>query len=431
MGIGFGATAKLTGTDGKPLSRAAAFAMIRKAIEDSCDDPFLASLIQFGEQEHELAVILHPASEALFFTWDPAGTIFASAKTSICGPGYHAYAVDVVRAVGQHCRLEWSWEDETDYAVKGGFARLQDQMAEFLTAMADSFLREDKLPLDRPWAVNMALDPPLPVRGGPFSITPLGPRSRSFWESLLRPEGARKAAPEFYHWWNRERDASFYRNTGLGLLWTDISWHPPLDEAQEAVMRLTIDCFERAEELAPTVQLPQAELQELRHLLDMEDESEIPIPAPNLIGYFRAVINRRLPGPWSVELPGYWPMELDGESETPVFWHNNRSFRAATYQIDAEPGKPMPTPDQLAVYDNEDVPSDAERFEFRKDGIVARGAIWQDEEEGEKFTVLQGHIGAKGSAALITITFVDPADRDWALKTIKAVTFSADEAQGD
>jgi hypothetical protein len=285
MGIGFGVTARVPAPGGKTMSRSALFKAICRAVEDSCEDPFLASLIQFDENEHELAVALQPGAEAVFFVWNPDGTISADTKTSTMGPGYHAYAISVVRAVGELCGIDWDWsDDETGYATKGDFADLQEQMAEFLVALADAFLSVPRLNDAPSLAVNMAAFAPVPVTGGSFSITPLGPRGRGFWEAVKRRDKLNQHAREFYAWWSQERDADYYFKTGMVLLWNDIYWRPAVSDQEEHTMRLALDCFERAADLNPQMDLPNAEIAELKLLLELDEEDELPTPDPALAG---------------------------------------------------------------------------------------------------------------------------------------------------
>jgi hypothetical protein len=419
MGIGFGATAKTLSSNGKALSRADTFAAIRKAIEDSCDDPFLAKLVEFGEGEHELAVVLYPGAEAVFFTWDPAGTIAADSKTSTAGPGYHAYAVEVVKAVGQRCGLNWAWEDEAEYAPGGDFESVKEHMRQFLRAMAGSFLE----PPGREFtmAVNMSLGAPVPVGNGPFTITPLGPRDRRWWEDVKRGKDLDSAARGFFPWWDPERTAAFYRNTGLVLLWSEVRWGPPMSEAEEAQMNLAIECFERAAELDPDMNLPDKELEELRVLLNLEEEDEVPEPAPDGIGYYRAVINRTLPGPWHIQLPGYWQETFDEETGCLTIFHNERAVHVTTYGFDSEPGQPPPNPNEVASYPDE-MPEAAKKVEFKKDGRIGRGFIVRTEEEGEEGIILQGTVAQAEGMANITIWYEDEDDRAWAVEVFESLS---------
>lgn len=426
MGVGFGATARTPAPGGKLMSRGALFDAIRGAVEDTCEDPYLAGLIQFEEHGHELAVALHPGSEPVFFTWNPDGTTAAEAKTSTTGPGYHAYALEVVRAVGRKCGIDWDLsDDETGYATTGNFSALQKQMAEFLAALAHSFLAEPRLRDAPTLAVNMAEGAPIPASGGPWSITPLGPRSRSFWESLKRGEKLQQYAREFYPWWTKDRDAEYYRKTGMVLLWNDVSWRPPTNEHEEWPMRLALDCFERAAELNPDVELPAAEISDLKQLLNMGEDDDFPALDSELTGYYRAVINRRLPGPWTVALPGFWSEEFKDESAMLSMWHADRTAHFSTYDLSPDQsGKPPPTAEEIALPDKESVPEGTKLLKFRKENRVGYYWIEPTEEEDVKAWMLHGCMAVAGSAADVAIWFANANDRDWAIKTFESVTYT-------
>ncbi len=410
------------------MSRGTLFAAIRKAVEDSCEDAFLASLIQFEEHEHELAVALHPGAEAVFFVWNPDGTITAEAKTSTAGPGYHAYAIDVVRSVGQACGITWDWsDDETGYATSCDFADLQKKMSEFLRLLADAFLGESRMNNVDTLAVNMPAGAPVPASGGPWSITPLGPRGRSFWDSLQRGEKLNQHARDFYPWWTKERDAEYYRKTGMVLVYCDILWRPPESDYHEANIKLALDCFDRAAEANPQIQLPEREIAELKVLLEWDDEDPLlPTPDPALAGYYRAVITRRLPGPWTIALPGYWPEEFNEEDAMLSIVHNGRAVHISTFDMEPhEPGGPKMTAEDIAKPDAEELPKGTKVIRFRKEDRVGYYWIMPTEEDGIQALALQGCMAVAGSGANITIWFEDAAHRDWAIKTFESVSFNA------
>jgi hypothetical protein len=411
MGIGFGASARTPLRNNKPLSRADTFAAVRKAVESACEDPFLAKFIEFGENEHDLAVVLYPGAEAVFFTWNPGGTITADAKTSTAGPGYHAYAVGVVREVGQQCGLAWEWEDEGEYAPEGDFETLKEHMRVFLRAMANSFLR-DSGP-ETTLAVNMSTGAPVPAAGNLFTITPMGPRDQKWWKAIQRGDNTEAAAREFFPWWERDRDAAFYRNTGLLLLWCEITWRPPSNEVEENVMNLALECFERAAELDPGMKLPERELEEIRVLLGLDEGEDVPEPRPGLIGYYRAVINRPLPGHWTVQLPGFWQESFDEETGCLTIYHNERAVHITTYGFEPEPGHPPPDPEQIAGFPD-DIPEGATKVEFRDNGHVRRAIVTRTKEDDAEGIILQGCVGAGMSVAEVTIWFEDENDREWA-----------------
>lgn len=421
MALAFSVTAPIPKSNGKPMSRAALLDAIRAAVEDATTDPFLKGLLRFGQNEHELAALLYPAAEPLFFVWDPSGQVGASARTSSGGPGYHEHAVRIVRAVGERCQIDWDWsDDETGFATHNDFGALQDAMAEFLSHLARIFTSRQADP-SATLAANMPLPAPIPARGGPFSITPLGPRSLEWWQACAQGRNLTEAAADFFPWWNRGTDADFFRKLGLVLLWTQVRWRPPEDEAEEQDARLALECFDRAAELDPTIQLPEAEIAELRTYLSLDEDDEPPTPAPGLIGYFRAELNRPLPGDWTIILPGYWQESFDEENGTLTLWHRDRAVHVTTYTFEPEPGHAAPDPDEVARLDPEVVPDGAEHFEFREGGRVGRAWIGPQEEDGQAGIVLQGCIAAPGVAAEVTIWFESPDDRAWAEATFRSV----------
>lgn len=359
-------------------------------------------------------VMLHPETEPLDFYWDPSGSVVAGTKTSVLGPGFHAYVYDLMVAVGKSCGLEWDWSgDEAGYAESQDFADLQRQMAAFLSNLAAAFLENAG---DGALQVNMPLFAPVP-RAGAFSFTPLGPRSREWWEAA-RVGGVEAA--DFYVWWSRERDAAYYRQLGRMFLWSVVPWHPPADESEESVMKLAIECFERAAELDPASGDPPAEVAELRALLEHDEDAPAPDPRPDGIGYRRRAVPLPLPGGWTIELPAYWYQALHDEGTVQWYGYNDKSVHASTFVAEHK-GRPEPA-DRIARTIDENRPADAQVLNFRDGRRIGRAWIAPVEEDGEQGIVLRGCMAIPGQGAHVTIWFEDPADLDWAAMAFRSLT---------
>ncbi len=106
-------------------------------------------------------------------------------------------------------------------------------------------------------------------------------------------------------------------------MWTNISWHPPIDEEtyeQEAI-RLAINSTVKAQNLNPDLSLPEDELEELEALLEHDPEvDDLPVPASNRIGFPRHLLRKQLTGNWSLLVPGYFYETLENEDSTVFFF---------------------------------------------------------------------------------------------------------------
>lgn len=408
MGITFSAAALPSRSGGTPVNADRLFDSIAKAIEKDCNDPFLAELIKFERFENAMLVTLHPAAEPVIFHQDEGGAVLAQGKTSTLGPGFHAYAVSVLKAVGRICRLEWQWDDESGYADDEDFAALQGQMAQYFAALAGQLSR---LPEDVSGvAVDMPMGFPPPVDLDAFSLTLLGPRSREYWRSVANSKDPAAAAAENYVWWKKDRDADFYDRSARALMWSLVRWRPPADEDEHAFLSLTFDFVARAARSDPARQLPKREAVEIKKLQEVGPEDRTPVPPPDAIGYYRHRMRLPLPGGWRITLPGYWMETMDEDTHRYCYFHDGNTVGVQTSRVFSVNATKDDRDALLALPD--DVPEGARIIEFKKEDCVGRAFFAPVEsEDGKKLMMLAGKIVAGINLADVLAYFTqDRAD---------------------
>ena len=165
-------------------------------------------------------VELHPCGTAVEFIWNPTGEVEAWAKTSTVGPGYHAYVIDLLQAVGRELHLEWRWDegnsgDETGYVQNQDFPALENEFASFLGSLGQIFLQQAAAGATN-LMVNMTAGALHPMEGA-FCWSPCGPLSRQWWEMAVEPDPNEilRIEAEFYPWWDKEANADFWRKTAM------------------------------------------------------------------------------------------------------------------------------------------------------------------------------------------------------------------------
>ena len=405
------------------VPRADAFTRIREAVDGLITDATDRRMLRFDEHEHSLYAFVHTLSEPIEFMWEPDGAINAGTKTSTVGPGYHAWVVDLIKRIGTAAGIEWDWShDETEYSRDGDFAALQDAMARLLRLLATSFLQDDST---GGFICNMRLGfscEPL----GAFSLTPLGPRDRDWWESAKAGPALIERCRDFYIWWERAQDAAYWHKLGLALMWIEVPWHPPNDESEENTCRLALEALDRAITLDHTLSIPAEDMNELAEMLDLDPEQdEVPRPRPDGVGYQRHPTSRSAPGGWSVRVPGYFYEQWKQEEGVLTFWHGDRAVHVTTYSFDAPAGdhsKP-PTAANLAADYEIEAPPDTERFEHTQDGLVGRAAVTAFHEDDFEGLGLQGCMAADAALAAVTVVFAEESDREWAIATWRSLTY--------
>lgn len=420
MGLGVHVTAEVPakGLLSRRPGRDAVFQSIAKAVQAATNDPLMQLFLGMNQSEHTLCIDLMPGAESVFFEWDPAGTVTASAKTSTLGPGYHVYVVDTLDAISLATGLQWNWADcdEASYALDRDFGRLQREMAKFLKTLA-GIVASPRHAWSQNLMINWPLNAAAPQDGG-FVVTPLGPISREWLEKVAvagEDELLSKAGPQFFAWWNKLPDARFWRAMGRQFMWSEIRWHPPANEQEQSLYHLTLACFDRAAELDPKLQLPAKEIAELRALLETEVDAA-PVPSRDGIGFFRGPVLFR-PGGWNVTLDGYFHEEASEEGSM-TYFHGDRVVRVTPLAVGGGDGPPTGEALMNSVAANE---GGEPVIDIAEPSRLVKAWRSVSEEDGQACTHLAGGVTTDGRLAVVTITYTDPAHANWAEQVFRSI----------
>jgi hypothetical protein len=399
------------------------FSAICNVIREYINDPLMARMVQIDKNDEVLAVTLHPCAEPIEFTWKSKHTLQASTKTSTVGPGYHAHVIEILRHVGATLDLSWNWETEdadgTGFAQTGDFAALQSEMAQLWQFMA-------KIPLERHAQGNQRHMLNMPI-GFPFvqidalAITPLGPLSTECCQAVQSgdQEVLIEACRRYYVWWNQEPDAAFWRNTGLALMWCEVPWHVPIGDS--AVSLLALDCMKRAIELDRNIDVPQEEMNELAALMAPNASSQP--PRDEGIGYRRREMSFALTGSWSFSLPGYYYQTEEDDGASVVFYFGDRTIRFSSFTVTSDSEAHPSRKEMLLSRDSANARGE-EIINLDDGPIQGWASIAAKTEDGEAFWMLQGEAACENSLGIITICYVDPADKVWAVKTFRGIMYA-------
>ena len=436
MGLGFliHGSARGRGLLRRKPSHAELCRRLQEAIFQAVPDPLQHRLLRFQAHEAGMAVTFHPAAEPVDFGFGDDGEMTVSAKTSSVGPGYHAMLVELLAEIGPAADITWDWSDhdegegdETGYHESRDFGALQDEMLAWLKGLAKHLLE-----IDRGEIRGIALSMPLHygLVTDHFAHSPLGLWDRGWFEALAASEGERAAslAAAFFPWWNHPADAAYWRDCALVLAWTELPWTPPVDEAEQQLYELVVECFGRARRLDPAIGLPVPEIAEIRDLLNADDKAQP--PRPEGIGFRRGSRRRWFAGGWSVELPGYFREVDDDENEgTSLFVHGERVLRTSSFSFSAKTSDAETAQDMVRKMKAE---HDGSGFceGYQDDALLGWGS--EDKSEQGDYWNLQACVGKDngglGRLCVLTFSYDDPAqDRDWALRTFKSVQHHEDD----
>lgn len=317
----------------KPSARALA-AEARRAVMTALP-PLLHPRLRVDESANHVAVRWHPAEDGLHIHLNDDGTLLAEANTSTVGPGYHAFAVDVIVQVGRALGVRWDWSpqgepegaDETGFAVHRDKARLERSMLDWLHAMSKLVVQSDE-PLSL--ALCMPIDRPRP-KYEDRAYSPMGLWTRKEFADALNDDEALVAlGRRFFPWWSAGMDTSFWAGLGNVLLWCEVPWVSPRDEDERATYELARAAFEEARRLDGAAQLPEREIKELQSLVARRPGPPGPV---STVGHRRRPMTFPLLGPWSVVLPGHFRSSALNDGKNLQIEDGHRAIYAGAFVV--------------------------------------------------------------------------------------------------
>lgn len=419
MGLGIGVRAALPrGKRGSAVLKA-----IAEAAAGAVRDEVMGAWLQVGEGPEGVAVHLFPAAEPLEFT-AADGFVTAMAKTSTTGAGYHAEVVELVDRIGRACGLEWDWDgnedvgagDETGYACVRDFGALQRAMEGNLQQLGRFFAEGKADAYEGTVFLNWGLGAPRPV--GPWEVmSPSGSWSIDWMRRAAAGEGLAAAAEEFYPWCERGRSASGWAKLAAMLMWSEIRWHVPAGEHEDRTMRLALLAAERGDAgVLRRLGVDAEDIRELGRLLE-QGADEAAAPRPSGFGVLRGTVTWTLEGSWTVDAPGYFYIDVEDEGAVNLS-HGERAIRVSVLELDVRKTKGS-TPREIAAKIVTSMDPSPAFLDCSKEHVTALASVKPPGAEG--FGMLAAAAVVGHEIAVVNVSFSDPRDRDWAVRTFRTV----------
>jgi hypothetical protein len=397
---------------------------LAEAVVAAIEDPLLRSLADIHSGPQCTEVFLHPAAENLQLEPDRGGGVVCSAKTSTCGPGFHIHLVELLERAGEKLGLKWTasgnrYQDETGYWTERSLERLQREMAGWLRRVAAMVIEQtDATGL----MINMSLGFPLPNSSDHFALTPMGPRTREWFELAAKSdEDALRLAPSFFPWWDSGCTGDFWRGLGLVMSWCDLTWTIRQDDGERTNYEVVRQAFRKAEQ-AGARGLPQEEIAEIDALLRANENTPLPQPDSRVsgIGYRRWRLQLPLTGHWFVALPGYYFTADEDDGQTTVYWYGDRTVRGSSLTLSRADGGVASAAELVADLE---APADpqVEVVDDRHSDPPGWAVIELSHDGERAHWALTGRTGAPNEICLTSIYFSDRSDRQWAIDTWRSV----------
>ena len=381
-----------------------------------------SALVQGSSPCPELLLDLHPAAEPVTVTADEEGRVTAAADTTAAGPGYHTFVGRVLDRLGEQLDIVWSHEhDARAVGAPAPWIGAKQPVAERAAVEADHLAQLGR-------AVDRAVEQRrlgiasvgIGLRSGTrFQIdgavgTPLGPRDDAW---LGRAAKDPWAATDIRPWWFDVMDARYLLQRALVILWTEIRWRSPVDDAERVVVDEALSLLRRALPMDASLAYPWREWAELLRLRGAPDpirdrvfrQAEQMDATLPLVGYRRLPVTIVHEG-WTFEAPGAFDERIaDGE------WHGGERGRRVTFAATTTQtanGMPMSADRFLTDVAGEIV----EGVLQHEDGPVrGRARVTSDASSGLEVAVLEGFSAVTGSGAAMRVEFDRSEDWQWAL----------------
>lgn len=425
-GISFHFEAKPRGLLRRRRSSRALVSELAGALHDRA----VAAFPEFARlaRRHELEsgsvlLALHPSAEEVRVELEGEHGVHLTARTNVPGPGWHAFLVEHLEAAARELELdlrpgtEEDPIDETSFHARRDFAALQEEHAAWLRGVC-RIVRDREL---RSPLISMPIGTPMPE--SPGLVAPMGVFPLEWAHGLCDAplEAMRSACEEFFPWW----DAGVTPRTKLGLarvLLFDLAWHPPLDDAERARMKLVCELL-RA--LAPTTRFgPDTAttlIAEVETLLASKPAQLCP-PRAGGFGLRRAVLDHPLFSSVSARFPAWAYQRSEDEGATAHAWWGNVSLHVSSYSFTAERMGPL-----LALPDTKAAEAESKaRRVFRLDVPEGRGSGWiASERDANGISVAVMLIAVPGELVQATLAFGPELDDDGAEALLRAVRVGA------
>ena len=253
------------------------------------------------------------------------GFLSISAQTNVAGPGFHAFVCSFFDDVIKVSPMELAVSDMTKYFEERSFDKLKHQIFYRWLQDIGSHIEEMKKE-----AQDLCISWPMeyyhPKARDGFVITPMGYIAMDDFKKMEIEE----LAEHFFVWNHMGRDARYYRNAAINLLWKECYYeYSNMNEYTEKMTATILDYVELAYQEDPSLPLPMSEYQYLCGL----SGREIKIHDANAmyvhnIGYRRELVELQF---------GNWSLPAHGCSETSIDDSNQTLFIMAPYQHAEEP----------------------------------------------------------------------------------------------
>jgi hypothetical protein len=388
------------------------FYEISESFKKQLPPNFIKTIFSTNINDNELTIQVYPSEEPVYFEIENE-EIICSAKTNSAGPGYHAFLVESVLNVANDVKLDWKWTDEnedccdeTGYYDNRDFGFLQQEMLKWLRSLCRHLSESNS-------TENTMISMPIgySVSDEYDVMSPMGFWKKEWVEGVANAELPEllSVGDQFFPWWDKGFTSEFWYKCGMTNLWVDFAWHTAINEEERKKIEFVLECFAMAKKSNNNIAVPEKEIEFLKDCLN--EELTITPPKPEGIGYKKRNMEKPLTGKWKITIPGYFYDEVENDSDTAIYWHQDKTIRGSSYLIEGKTKKQL--------FDDEK--PEGKTFSFEKDHLIGWANFEKSLEEESDYWVLSGKMATNNNLCIVTICFDEEKDKDWAINTWKTV----------
>ncbi|MEG1731732.1 MAG: hypothetical protein RR252_01140 [Longicatena sp.] len=295
------------------------------------------------------------------------------AQTNIAGPGFHAFVVRLFDDIMMESDVHFEVSDPTQYYMNRDFEELKyAYFYPWLKEIGEFALEESKVQQDICVAWPIHYYHPTVKEG--YMVTPMGYLAIDDFSN----KDMMQIAEKFFVWNEIERDAQYYINCALVILWKECYFtYSEMNDESEKQTHSALDYLEAAYDKEPSIGIPSV-YTELCKIVHREPciEHYVSIDIPNL-GYRKEDVFYEI-GDWLLPCSGCAEKTFDKSTQTTTFMapYENADtpwswmMRVNTYCFEKE----------AATFSEALLDSSENNFSFEHKGCIGKGVIQESVE---------------------------------------------------
>ena len=277
----------------------------------------------------------------IFFNYEKAEeeiTVSGDCQTNLVGAGFHKAVIELMDEIVDLNGFPFEIEDDTKYYEHRDFEEMRSEHFYKWLSTVMAHCRERMGDEYKMLAVCWDYDKYIPEEVDGTVISPFGRINLQRFLEREQREGIGVVASEFFLWNNEERDARFYRNSALNVLWESCYFMPSsrFDEDKE-INTFIIGNLEIAASMDASLPFPKEDYLLICRLDEREPIDISALPAYESeypIGYRKGKVTYSL-GNLSFQLPGHF-FFFEQEKSSGYYDHDEKDWhivRVAAYSI--------------------------------------------------------------------------------------------------